>query len=254
MADHSPTASDEHRKLIERYKQSQSELSTARRAPMLLLFLIAGFYLIGLWSSVDELRQDRGSQFSEALKTQLMSGFQLETRLASPKLDIMAQLAGVVQRTLPIYVKALETKFDADWRKTRMKAIDELDNLDLAAQREWPKSKAGLLNLPVEAERVLQEELGRVIAPAEAKKVTDAFMVAFRNSYEEAIRTKWKRPVDAANRIGEQLRKLVSTEPKGSRAMTMPETVGVLLELAAIKLQSEGQVLATNGRSIHGGN
>ncbi|MBN1675858.1 MAG: hypothetical protein JXR37_32745 [Kiritimatiellae bacterium] len=227
MTDAAQTTAPDPEELKALWYKTQRKRHFARRCITLLLLGVVAVHVGLLWATVKDFRHNRIPDFAAAMSA--------EAANISPR--FVADLQSMLNRLNPHYMRTFENMFVRDWPKMKETALREMRQLDVYARQRWPQIEAGINDLVVTSEEVAREELAKFATPEDVKTISVAYGKALHEKYEVILTSTLKDHAAVAEDIGENLEKMIETEPDIQPPVEMQEAVGILLELAGLELQ-----------------
>jgi len=222
-----PMTDRPHAEIIATYRAAERAQARARRSVTLIVIGVIAIHAGILVSTAVEFSNHRLPEFAAALST--------EAANLTPRL--VGDMRGLVNRLYPHYQEVFQQMFERDWATIEAKAQEEMRQLDQYAQQEWPKIEAGIVDVALTSEEVLQEELSRYISQEDARRIGVAYGVALEGKYNELLTSTFRDHVNVSREIGENLQRLMEAEPTLDESVSIHEATGLMLELMGVEMQ-----------------
>ena len=213
--------------LVATCRESEKARAFARRCVTLIILGVIIVHAGILFATVKDFQSNRVPEFWGAVS--------VEAANMSPQLVL--DVRDMANRLYPHYVLVFQKMFERDLPTIQAKAEEEFGLLDAYGKERWPDIEQGIVDLMLTSEEVVRKELEKYVTPEEARDIAAQYAAAAGTKFEDILSNALSGHSEVAREIGENLEKMIETEPDIEQPVDMAEALGILLELAGTEMQ-----------------
>ncbi len=218
--------------MIAEYKEVARKRSFAKMCVSVAVVGVIVIYVLTIWQSVKELKDNRLPELSAAIGTEFAA--------MAPKM--MTSVEGMFTRLCPLYGAAFQKSATVTWPKLHTSLDKEYNALENSALEQWPAIKDGVMSLAQVQEAVVMTELKGTLNAADAERISEVYGKALRQKYEELVSSGMGKNTDSiiynSQQIGTIVKDMAKNDQEFSgKPMDMTRVVGILLEMVGVQIQ-----------------
>ena len=211
----------------DQYEESIKKLRIARKTITVSLVAVILLALMSIWSAANGFMDEGLPEFANELHRGIHP-------VAVSHLDDVQDAIGEV---FPVYSKEFQEMFSKNLPLMEAALDSELTKLEAYAQKRWPDFQNSIERLAFDQERLVVESLEKIVGEDRAAHVNKMYEDEIRRRVEDFFLNNLVEHQDVIDDIRANLDKLARTEPDIIPPVELHEAIGVLLELAGVKLQ-----------------